>query len=524
MASYPGPKAPSARRRSPREGSVYEAPDGRWRGEVQWTDVAGQRHRAIRYGTTSEEARDKLDDVRRDLRLGGRAATAASITVGEYLDAWIERDRGRVRPSTATGRASHVRIYLVPALGRIKLARLTAPDVERAITSFMAYGRPVRETKPRPGRPSSGGISAMTARHIRTTLRRALADAVRDGLVIRNAAADARPPYVAHRPVSYLDAASVRHLLDSTKDHELGPLFALAASTGLRLGELLGLRWTDVDEAARIAHRAAVARARRRRRLEARRAEVRAIATHDPAAPAPHAPRSPANAPDRTLARAGRRLRLAGRRRPDLHRQPRSPPQARAHVGGLPEGPRRRWPAPRPTPRPPPLGRDADARRRHPARRDLRMARPLRHRDHGRLLRRRRARAPPRRRRRDGPRAHWIRDVSKDKPRARFVVDDDLGILIRAPLETSRSDLVEVARQAHREAVRLSAPMSVHQRARLMGKIAFARHSPEHPWREIVDDLSAALGRDLDERAVRKWVSSWRKAEGEDTSGPKRNG
>jgi integrase len=87
----------------------------------------------------------------------------------------------------------------------------------------------------------------MTVRHIRATLRRALADAVRDGLVIRNAAADARPPHVPHRPIAYLTPANLRHLIVGTADHPHGPLFALAATTGLRLGELLGLSWADVS-------------------------------------------------------------------------------------------------------------------------------------------------------------------------------------------------------------------------------------------------------------------------------------
>ena len=85
-------------------------------------------------------------------------------------------------------------------------------------------------------------------RHIRTTLRLALGDAVRDGLAGRNAAADAKPPYLPHRPITYLSARDVRRLIDGTADDEFGPIYALAATTGLRLGELLGLTWGDVTD------------------------------------------------------------------------------------------------------------------------------------------------------------------------------------------------------------------------------------------------------------------------------------
>jgi integrase len=114
---------------------------------------------------------------------------------------------------------------------------------------FVQAGSPKDgETLPggRPPRP----VSPLTVRHVRATLRRALADAVRDGRVGRNAAADARPPYVPHRPVGHMSAPDVRRLLDATRDDPLGPIFALAALTGFRLGELLGFAWPDVDFAA----------------------------------------------------------------------------------------------------------------------------------------------------------------------------------------------------------------------------------------------------------------------------------
>lgn len=228
----------TARHRSPGEGSVYQV-GHRWRGAVTWTEADGTRRRRVVSAPTSALARDKLDALRRELRLGTVAPAGRSVTVAEYLAAWLPRDRPRVRPSTWRERELHVRLYLTPALGRLALARLAPTDVERALAAFLAAGAPALPAARR--RP----VAPTTARHVRATLRIALGDAIRDGLVTRNAAADARPPYVPHGPVAYLSAPDVRRLLDATDDDPFGPLYALAASSGLRLGELLGLRWPD---------------------------------------------------------------------------------------------------------------------------------------------------------------------------------------------------------------------------------------------------------------------------------------
>lgn len=229
------------RRRSAGEGTVFPFRDGH-RGAITWTDPDGTQHKRTVKGRTADEARAKLDDLRRDLRLGTLSSADAAVTVGDYLTGWIERHRARVRASTWLTAESYVRAYLIPALGRRPLARLTATEVETALAAFVRDGRPVVTGDKRPRRP----VSAVTAGHVRATLRRALSDAQRAGLVGRNVAADAAPPYLPHRPITYLAARDLAKLLDATTDEPLGPLYALAATTGLRRGELLGLTWADV--------------------------------------------------------------------------------------------------------------------------------------------------------------------------------------------------------------------------------------------------------------------------------------
>lgn len=111
----PKSTAESDRRRSRREGSVYrngKRADGtdRWSGAITWTDAGGRKNRRMVTGRTAEETRDRLDELRRDLKLGTLAPSGQSVTLGEYFAGWIERRRSKVRPSTC-GRPSHTSAY-----------------------------------------------------------------------------------------------------------------------------------------------------------------------------------------------------------------------------------------------------------------------------------------------------------------------------------------------------------------------------------------------------------------------------
>ncbi|MEP7378810.1 MAG: site-specific integrase [Chloroflexota bacterium] len=216
--------------RSPGEGSIYQTTDGRWRGAITISGRGTQTRRVVS-GRSRAEVAAKLDVARRNSASG---VYAGRQTVGDYLARWLQAEKQRVRASTWQERESHTRLYIVPAMGRVPLARLTPLDVESMTAALVARG-----------------LSPRTAAHCRVSLRRALGDAQRDGLVARNVAALARPPRIPSRGLEagrdYLDATDLRRLLSAAKVHPLGPLFTLAATTGLRQGELLGLSWGDVD-------------------------------------------------------------------------------------------------------------------------------------------------------------------------------------------------------------------------------------------------------------------------------------
>ena len=228
MAKSTGPKPA---RRSPGEGSVTELPDGRLRGAIWLPRLDGTMVRKYVRGRTRAEVSRKFDALRKDAVDGLPDGT----TTGDYLAGWVKALDGRnLRPTTRRQYARHVESYWTPAIGKVDLVKLTPSQVERAMAGLTARG-----------------LSATTVRSARTTLRAALADAMRDGLIRRNVAALVKPPEADRPEMRALTADEVGRLVTATQDDVFGPLYALAITSGLRLGELVGLSWDDVSIEAR---------------------------------------------------------------------------------------------------------------------------------------------------------------------------------------------------------------------------------------------------------------------------------
>ncbi|MEV6843591.1 site-specific integrase [Actinoplanes sp. NPDC051411] len=172
------------------------------------------------------------------------------------MEQWLAGVREQVRPSTARGYRDHVRHYLIPHLGKIRLASLRTAQVQAAF-------RIIASGKTRSGRL----LASSTLERIRATLRSALSEAIRQGLISNNPAVGVRLPkprrvrpvvWTATREAAWRDGGSRplvsvwtrQHLatfLGFVKDDPLFPLWWLVALTGLRRGEVTALRWSDLD-------------------------------------------------------------------------------------------------------------------------------------------------------------------------------------------------------------------------------------------------------------------------------------
>jgi integrase len=174
----------------------------------------------------------------------GSYVEPSRLTVSMFLrDQWLPGLSGQLRPTTLEGYRRNVHRYVVPAIGGVLLQRLTPAHLNTLYASLQAGGG-------KGGRP----LAARTVLAVHVTLRKALGDAARWGLVVRNVAELASRPKPQRTDMRTWSAAQLRAFLEHVQDDRLAAAWMLAASTGMRRGELLGLRWTDVDlDQARVA-------------------------------------------------------------------------------------------------------------------------------------------------------------------------------------------------------------------------------------------------------------------------------
>lgn len=216
----------TAKRRGHHEGTIRERADGRW--ECQISLPSGKRKSL--YGKTRKAVQDALRAALRDIDAGLDLGSPRQ-TVGAFLDRWLEDVvTPNVRPATLECYALHVRRHLKPAIGHLALDKLTPQHVQALMNA---------QTKT--------GLSPRSVQLTRATLRRALGQALKWSLVSRNVATLVDPPRSVRKPVQPLTAEQARAFLAATATHRLGPLFHIAITTGLRQGELFGLKWDDVD-------------------------------------------------------------------------------------------------------------------------------------------------------------------------------------------------------------------------------------------------------------------------------------
>lgn len=215
-----------ADKRAYKSGTVYQRKsDGRWIGSLP--DGHGGRARYVT-GTDKAAVEKRL------------AALATSMTsprkpraemVAAFLARWLdgEEKRGRLRPRTASGYRTLIELHIAPAIGRIRIDELDASDVDGMVGKVMAHRSP------------------QTARHAHKVLRRALGQAVKWDLIPRNVATLVDAPTVPRPRVHPLTADEARRFLAATADDPRHALYALALTTGMRRGELLALKWPDID-------------------------------------------------------------------------------------------------------------------------------------------------------------------------------------------------------------------------------------------------------------------------------------
>jgi integrase len=229
-----------AKKRGNNEGSITRRPDGRWMAQVTIgrDPETGKLKRATFYGKTRQEVADKLTKALREKQQGIFVAPH-NMTLGEWLDTWLqEYKKPRVRPSTFDSYEMLVRRHLKPALGHIALTDLRPEHVQH-------YCNAKRQQ----------GLEAQTIHLHHITLSDALTRAEKNQLVARNVGRLVVPPRQARKERRTLAIGQMTtQLLPTLKGHRLYAALLTLFMVGLRRGELLGLRWQDVDWKLEVLH------------------------------------------------------------------------------------------------------------------------------------------------------------------------------------------------------------------------------------------------------------------------------
>jgi integrase len=161
-------------------------------------------------------------------------------SVEAYLGQWLTHARTRVRPRTYQGYEGLIRLYAIPAVGQMDLGELHALDLQSLYASLMSERTPP--------------ISAGTVLNLHLVLTQAFGQAVRWGFLDRSPAAGAQPPRPRRPEPAVIDAELASRILEGARGHVLELPIAIALATGMRRGEILGLRWSDLDAGFSVAH------------------------------------------------------------------------------------------------------------------------------------------------------------------------------------------------------------------------------------------------------------------------------
>jgi len=212
-------------RRGHGEGSITRRKDGRYQAAL----TLENHKRKYIYGKTRKEVQDKLNVALYEQKQG-MLATGPQQTLGMYLERWLEQViRLMRRPNTYKGYRSVVNYHLIPALGQIKLQRLTVEHLQ----AFFAQ--------------KQGQLKPSMMSFIQSVLNSALKNAVKWGLVARNVASLVELPRAERYEGQILTVDQARKLLEVARGSRLDVLLLVAVTTGMRQGELVALHWSDVD-------------------------------------------------------------------------------------------------------------------------------------------------------------------------------------------------------------------------------------------------------------------------------------
>ena len=232
-----------AKRRKRGDGGISLRKDGRWEGRyVVGYDDKGLPVTKNVLAKTKSECAAKLKALADSVNAPTPDQPKPGILLGDWLDLWYQSyKKPNLRPNTQMSYERRIYQHIIPALGNIQIDKLATNDIQQFYAGLKQNGRLLRAEL------YGEGLSDQTVRGIHTTLHAALDKAVAEKLILRNPADGCRLPPAKAREMQILAPEEIQRLLIQAKENDCYELLLLELSTGLRRGELLALRWDDLD-------------------------------------------------------------------------------------------------------------------------------------------------------------------------------------------------------------------------------------------------------------------------------------
>ncbi len=227
------------RRRGNNEGSIYQRADGRWCATITiGYGEDGKRRRRTVFGKTKKDVQANLAKLASQ-KLDGTLGEPSKLTVAQFLRRWIEDTKRppNVRYTTYVSYTGLLKNHIAPYIGGIRLSRLNAVQVRGLYAALQR-----------------DGVGSRTRQMAHDVLKSALKQAVKWGMLPRNVCDAVEKPKRRKQPMQYWTPEEAKKFLAEAAADRWFSLYVVAVTTGMRLGEILGLQWDDVDlEAGTIA-------------------------------------------------------------------------------------------------------------------------------------------------------------------------------------------------------------------------------------------------------------------------------